>query len=242
MEYILKDSHKYANYDFAENWDKILIFFADKSFFDKLYRPIIKEYKRIYGKYDVRCTRLLVANKSIPPRELSSSDETAIICNEIYNKFITERDQRISCEMWRLYESMEQPPVSMRDEEYFNHNIYNKWNNAFRGEVMKKLDLDWDFNIDSIHHWIPMGQCHFYNKHFGLMVANKLMPDKKWEVVTTETHTTVVCIEDKLFFDILIWGACNLTIYMNNRVFGEKTPYVDNKTVAQEIINLSYSL
>jgi hypothetical protein len=158
--------------------------------------------------------------------------------NEIYEKFVDNRDQRIPREMWSLYESMEQCSGGMQEGEYFNNNIYNKWRNVFCAEIMKKIDLDWDFNKNSIHDWIPVGECHFYNKHFGLMVAKKLMPDKNWEVVTTETHTTVVCMEDKLFFDILIWGSCNLEIYMNNTVFGEETPYVDNETVAQKIINL----
>jgi len=238
MEYILKNSSEFTNYDFAENWDKISALFTDKSFFNNLYRPIVKEYKKIYGDYDKRNTKTLVTNKLIPPYELSGGDGTTIMCNEIYEKFIVKRDQRIPCEMWSLYESMEQSPFPMHQEEYLNNYVYHKWKNTFRAEVMKKINLDWDHNINSIHHWIPVCRCHFYNKHFGLMVAKKLMPDKKWEVVTTGTHTTVVCFEDKLFFDILIWGSRNLTTYMNNIVFDEKTPYVDNKTVAQNIIYL----
>jgi len=233
MDNILKETDVYVNYDFATNWDKIVKLLKNKRFFNKIYGPIIDEYKFL-KKHDTREKEYLYKNKSIEPSDLSSKDFMFTILNDICDKLIRIKDPRIPTEIlenyWPDYNTSDEEN-SDDDDKIIDYGI----------EIMKSLYLDWTIDKYSIHHWIPNGNCHFFNAHFGLMVANKLMPDKKWKIFSTDSHTTIVCFEDKIFFDILVWGCSNLSIYLNNQIFNETSEFIDNNKIAEEIIDELYA-
>ena len=54
--------------------------------------------------------------------------------------------------------------------------------------------------------WMAWGKNYLFNSIIGLYLAKKLIPDGKWEVYETNTHTTIFSVKYKLFFDLLLWG------------------------------------
>lgn len=249
MEKILKNSEEYTNYDFAENWDQIVGLLKNQTFFDKIYEKIVIEYilsidnvkkrKEFYNKREE-----ILKKRSVSP-SLSLSYETY---GKVYDA------------VFYTVEATKDPRINWNDHSYFTtkqtpgcceSTFYDYASRKLFDDFLKSVKILWADNAYLIWHWIPIGVSshssfywdnkelsHFYNEHVGLAIANKLMPDKKWEIVTSQHHKTIVCIEDKLFFDIMMWGECNINTYINNLCFNKNEKYVDNKIIAKKIIDL----
>ncbi len=235
MQNILAHSDKYKNYDFLQNWDKIVDILKDEIFFKKIYEPIVKNYK-MFHLHDKR--KLIYSKKLIAPSELSSYDVDANLYNMIYKNITTKNNKLLPKEMLDEYKKMNRCPIDIDPDDYYNSDMYNEWYVKFYSRIMDEFNISWKINPYAIWHWIPAGQCHFFNKHFGLKVAKKLMPDKIWQLIVTDTHTTVVCIEDKLFFDLLLWGCSNKETYMKNVVLKRNCKYINNDEIGKDIIIL----
>jgi hypothetical protein len=227
MEKILSDTSDYTNYDFTNNWNKIIELLRNDLFFNELYKPIINEYKS-KRKDEKRKRTYLYENRIISPAELSFSNYCNGLQCDIFNKLMSTRDPIVPKELWNEYDKMNFDGDDI--DKYYN------WITTFYDKVLGFINFNWKDDCYAIHHWIPVDQCHFYNAHFGLKMAKMLMPKLKWDVVSTDNHTTVVNFKNKLFFDILIWGANNLTIHMNNTIFNEKNIYISDKKIAKAII------
>ena len=198
MQEILDNRDEYQNYDFLQNWDKIVDLLKDDNFFKKLYKPIIKDYKELHPS-DKR--KYMYAKKIIAPSKLTTYDGDANMFLMIYENITSKKHNKLPKEMLDEYKKMNKCPIDIDPDDYYNDDLYREWYMKFYNRVMDEYNISWSENPYAIPfgHWIPDGQCHFFNKHFGLKVAIKLMPDKKWQVIVTDTHTSVVRIEDKLF-------------------------------------------
>jgi hypothetical protein len=235
LKIILKEKDNYANYDFAKNWYKIVKLLKNDKFFHALYDPMIKHYKnRIKSINDA------INQISIVPSSLSSRAAYCTALDMIYERAVECEDSRITDDKWNEYNANNNNANNnnANNPSYDSDDEFIIFEESFMNHVLDQLNVSWQRDKYQIMHWIPVGECHYFNKHFGLKVAKKLMPDKKWKIITTKTHTTVVCVDDKLFFDILLWNCSNGSKYNNIIIFGDKVEYASNELIANNIIDL----
>ena len=80
-------------------------------------------------------------------------------------------------------------------------------------EQIERSDWRWDcppgrpplyysFACSRICHWLASGH---------RLLASQLFPDLQWDVISSEFHTTAVCLEQKLLFD-LTYAAMGVTV------------------------------
>lgn len=58
--------------------------------------------------------------------------------------------------------------------------------------------------LDYIHSNIPSGRAHELAPVL-FKIAKKMFPNKRWKLIIGDNHSTVVCEEENILFDLLLW-------------------------------------
>lgn len=177
---------KFYNWDFGSNWDKVLPHLQTKEF-SCLISIIYDYYKRDGMLMNVNY------NNICPSSDLTRKDSCYTLKSEYFDMVKANRNlyPNIGQELWDELDSLDPDSDDYDDDEEISEKIIS----------MTGFD-----NLNKLHNWMPFGECHTWNKTFGYWLAQKIFPNKKWQVVSTDYHTTVVSLENNLMFDILAWG------------------------------------
>ena len=102
------------------------------------------------------------------------------------------------------------------------------------------MDWDWDMGPGrrpKYHEYVCAMACHWMAQP-NLLVAQRLFPDYNWIIVSTERHTGVACLEEKLLFEPYFYRSGStaksvITMYVGEEldgsldleVYDEENPY-----------------
>lgn len=219
IENHINNISEYTNYDFGKNWNIIVDILKNDYIFNKI--------NDLYNHNDLPNDNYKIL---FSPSERSQSHKSLWYYNileDIAIKLLDDKDSTILSNLENEYENgviEYEKYVDIKDQIFDNILYENK--------------LNWKSNKYNIIHYIPLGLCHEWNPLFGYTIARKIMPDYKWELLITDNHTTIVCYEQKLFFDILLWGSSNCKNYVSNMILGTKYKLISNKKIANNIYDL----
>ena len=201
------------NYDFGRNWDKVWPHINTpeaKKWIRKAWRSI-KRNRGWKVRYQYR---------QPPSNAISSSDGYVMMIDRIldevietnYPAVVTDADREI------LFEPCPE------NEDDIDHDDYRDLDVRF--DILRRLGLDYRYNKGKLCFYIPFHTCHWWNPHFSLPLARKVLPDRNWTVRRGEDHTTVYCKETNEVFDMIYWGLDNrLEEYQLAEIRGEPIEY-----------------
>lgn len=191
------------NYDFGANWHKIvplLTTINKKCIMDKLVGYLNLPQDRDW--YNISP----VENLSFTFFNYFLFDMANSILNNRDNTYLTYYDRQVLKE---VDDKVNIPnfPVDIK--------ILNVFWRVF--QRLKQTPFNYKLNPHQLTFYVPFGQCHGWNKIFGLWLAKQVLPQYKWRIRTSARHTTVYCREQHMVFDILYWGLDHrLKDYHNN--------------------------
>jgi len=175
------------NYDFGLNWDEVR-----KHLTCPETQLWIKLALTDYGITDAK-------NRS-PADLLSMSDSYCMLLDDLtqvihdgnYPDIISEKDKKFQYEGCGCEDE---------DCDECQHRFYE-----IEQLIIDRLGYNFKYNQDKLAFYVPFGSCHTWNKYFGLPLAKKVLPDRKWKLRQGEDHTTVYSKATNEVFDIIFWG------------------------------------
>lgn len=106
---------------------------------------------------------------------------------------------------------------------------YEEESRKILGQV---YNLDWNKNKTHICFYIMFGLCRHWNPTVNLWLAQKIFPKYKWKVRRGDRHTTVLCEEKLLVFDMIYWG---LNGRYENVVFPDSSKLIVDPTLGASV-------
>jgi hypothetical protein len=132
--------------------------------------------------------------------------ETAYYATLLDRIFIHEQKDRkstVPSKWWKEYDALKERLFSTHDDP---DDVLLSQQMKMEEKIMDRLGWSYRTNPDHLFHYVPFGTCHWWNPMVSLYLARKVCPKKQWVIAKGPKHTTIVCLEEKLVFDILYWG------------------------------------
>jgi len=185
-------SSTYQNYDFGMNWnEKIVPILLNDPNIQKILDAFENDPDETWDR------------KRNPPCFLSHWKAITDLLGAMLTEEKKNRmNPKLSREFWSEYDrihALEKKQVYLDEDLHKESMKYHKL-------LMEGIGWSWEKNPTFIAFWIPFGRCHEWNLIFSFYLAKTVCPELKWEILTSDIHTTVICKETKQIFDILYWG------------------------------------
>lgn len=93
------------------------------------------------------------------------------------------------------------------------------------------LGLNFEHDKTNIIHWMPTECCHWWNKYISFTLAKLVFPDYSWQLMGNENHTTVICLDHELIFDMVAyaWDSNKIVRASSGEIF------IDEENCAKEV-------
>jgi hypothetical protein len=124
-----------------------------------------------------------------PAMNFTSNDSHIMLVEHVFNHAKEKKDKRVPIKMWKQLNKA-------KNERFFE--LYDK--------IVELLGYNYQKNQDHLAFYVPFGGCHIYNPKISFILARKIYPEFKWKVIRGEHHTTVICEEQDMVFDIIYFG------------------------------------
>lgn len=239
------------NYNFADNWQQVLKHLLDwetKYVVKRVYNylderghlmsdvktPLERSPGQLFTSCDYFCTTMMTLFENALKTRL---DKSFHLFTKEQHDYLNKRDELEQKRQEKQEQDPDNSDFEMDEEIDEKHHIVFY---EIKEQVLDKLGYNFKTCQDKPIFYTPVGSCHSWNRIFGLWLANKTIPEGKWEIRSSDKHTTVYSASKNMVFDILYFFMMGnrMETYMNgqynssadlDQTFGGNSAFIDSK-------------